>query len=139
MSEVQNTQVVKDAYAAFMRGDIDAILASLDDEVEWEAVKGSEGVVPTAGMRRGRRGVAEFFSQVGANFVFNVFEPREFVAEGEAVVAIGYYEATVKETGRSIASDWVMIFSFRNGKIVRFRELTDSAALVRAFTVAAPV
>src|SRR5687767_11224319 len=109
MSEARNTQVVKDAYAAFVRGEIDAILGMLDDEVSWEAVKGSEGSVPTAGLRRGRAGVAEFFSQVNAHFAFNVFEPREFVAQGDTVVGIGYYEATVKDTGRSIASDWVMI------------------------------
>ena len=30
MSEARNTQIVKDAYAAFLRGDIAAILAMVD-------------------------------------------------------------------------------------------------------------
>jgi len=133
MSEARNTQIVKDAYAAFVRGDIGAILNSLDDAVEWEAVKGAEGVAPHAGLRRGRAAVAEFFGQVADNIHFDTFEPREFVAQGDMVVAIGRYTAKVKSTSRSLSSDWVMAFKIRDGKVVQFREWTDSARLVWAF------
>ena len=133
MSETANTQLVKDAYAAFQRGDVDRILALVDDHVEWEAVKGTEGVVPTAGIRRGRGGVAEFFSQLGASTDFQRFEPREFIAQGDEVVAIGGYELTAKATSRRVAADWVMVFTIRKGRIIRFREWTDSAQLVRAY------
>lgn len=139
MSEAQNTQVVKDAYAAFQRGDINTILGSLDDAVVWEAVKGTEGVVPTAGVRRGRPAVGEFFSQVNDSITFDVFEPREFVAQGDTVVTIGQYRGKAKSTGRPFSSDWVMVFTFRNGKVVRFREFADSAAFVRAFSAEARV
>jgi len=133
MPEAQNTQVVKDAYAAFQRGDVNGILALLDDNVDWQAVKGTEGVMPTAGQRRGRRAVGEFCSQVNSSITFDAFEPREYVAQGDAVVAIGHYPGTSTETGRAFSSDWVMVFTLGNGKITRFREFPDSAALVRAF------
>ena len=133
MSEAQNTQSVKDAYAAFGRGDVNAILAMVDDSVEWEGVKGAEGVAPHAGLRRGKAAVGEFFRLVGSTLDFQAFEPREFVAQGDTVVAIGHYKATVKSTNRQTGSDWSMVFNFRNGKIVRFREFTDSAAIVRAY------
>jgi ketosteroid isomerase-like protein len=139
MSEAQNTQVVKDAYAAFQRGDINTILGLLDEEIVWQAVKGTEGVVPTAGVRHGRAGVAEFFKQLGEAVAFDAFEPREFVAQGDTVVAIGYYRGKAKPTGRPMSSDWVMVFNFRGAKIARFREFTDSAAIVRAFSADAPV
>jgi ketosteroid isomerase-like protein len=133
MSEAANTQVVKDAYAAFQRGDIDGVLGLVGDDVEWEAVKGTEGVVPTAGVRRGRRGVAEFFSQLAQWADFQQFEPREFIAQGDQVVAIGAYTLTVKPTSRRVAAEWVMVFTIRDGRIARFREWTDSAQLVQAF------
>jgi len=139
MSEAQNTQVVKDAYAAFARGDVNGILAQVDDNVDWEAVKGTEGVMPTAGVRRGRKAVGEFFSQVASSIAFDAFEPREFVAQGDSVVAIGQYKGKSKETGRPFSSDWVMVFTLTNGKITRFREFADSAALVRAFGKTASV
>ena len=137
MTEATNMQVVKDAYAAFQRGDIDGVLALVDDSVEWEAVKGTEGVVPTAGVRRTRRGVAEFFSQLAQWADFQQFEPREFIAQGDQVAVVGDYSARVKGTGRSLACDWVMVFDVRNGRITRFREWTDSAQLVRAYGTAA--
>ena len=100
MSETRNVQVVKDAYAAFMRGDINGVLALVADNVEWHAIKGAEGVAPHAGARHGRA--------------------RE-------------YAVNVKSTGRSIASEWAMVFTIRDGKIVRFREWTDSAQVVQAY------
>jgi len=133
MSEARNTQTVKECYAAFQRGDVNTILAALADNVEWEGVKGAEGVAPHAGIRRGRAAVAEFFQIVGSTLDFQAFEPKEFVAQGDTVVAIGSYAATVKATRRSTSSDWTMIFNFQDGKISRFREFTDSAQLVRAY------
>lgn len=134
MSETRNTQIVKDAYAAFSRGDIASLLALMDEKVEWDAVKGADGT-PMAGIRRGRAAVGEFFGQVAASIDFATFEPREFVAQGDTVVAIGYYAGAAKPTRDTFASDWVMVFTLRDERIVHFREFTDSAALVRAFRV----
>ena len=55
MSEAQNTQVIKDAYTAFARGDVKAILDSLGENVVWQGIIGTEGVLPQSGVRRGRR------------------------------------------------------------------------------------
>jgi ketosteroid isomerase-like protein len=133
MSESANVQVVKDAYAAFQQGDIDGVLRLVVDDVDWHGVKGTEGVAPQAGARKGRAAVGEFFQQLAASTEFTRFEPREFVAQGDQVVVIGDYAATVKSTGRSVVTDWVMVFTVRDGRIARFREWTDSAQLVRAY------
>jgi ketosteroid isomerase-like protein len=133
MSEPRNTQIVREAYAAFGRGDINAIVSLLTDDVEWEGVKGTEGVLPQAGRRRGKAAITEFFGQVDSTTQFDTFEPLEFVAQADTVVCIGRYSGKAKTTGRSIAADWVMVFSFRGDKIARFREFTDSAQLVKAF------
>jgi uncharacterized protein len=133
MSERQNTQVVQDAYAAFGRGDIATLLSSLTDDIQWQPVIGTGSHVPFAGERRGKSEVAEFFRQVAANEDFQQFEPREFVAQGEKVVAIGHYRAVTKPTGKSFESDFVMVFTLRDGKIARFQEFTDSAGINAAF------
>jgi len=133
MSESRNAQIVKDAYAAFQRGDVNAILNLLTEDIEWEGVKGTEGVLPQAGKRHGRAAVQEFFGQVVATTQFDTFEPREFIAQGDTVVAIGHYTGKAKPTGLAIATDWVMVFAFRGDKIASFREFTDSAQIVKAF------
>jgi uncharacterized protein len=137
MSEAQNTQVIKDAYAAFQRGDIAAILNACDDNVEWQGVIGTEGVLPQSGLRRGRAQVGEFFKQVAETTDFKSFEPKEFVAQGDKVVALGSYSARLKPSGQNYSSDWVMVFTVRNGKVTQFREFSDSAQLIRAYKGAA--
>jgi hypothetical protein len=133
MSAAQNTQIVKDAYAAFQRGDIAGVLASLDDGIEWQGVIGTEGVLPQAGLRKGKAAVGEFFKLVDQTTEFKTFEPREFIAEGDQVAVVGRYAARIKKTGKDIDSGWAMIFTLRNGKVLRFREYVDSAQLVKAF------
>jgi len=139
MSEAQNTQLVKDAYAAFQRGDINTILDMLDDAVDWHGVIGTEGVLPQAGPRHGRAAVAEFFKQVGESTTFDTFEPREFIAQGDKVAVQGHYRGKANTTGKTYDTDWVMTFEIRGGKVVRFREFTDSAQLVRVYGAPARV
>ena len=49
------------------------------------------------------------------------------------MAAIGAYKLTVKSTSKRVTAEWVMVFTIRNGRIVRFREWTDSAQLVPSF------
>jgi ketosteroid isomerase-like protein len=138
MQEAQNTKVVQNAYAAFGRGDVQSILDSLDDGIVWKGVYGAGPHVPTAGERRGKAQVAEFFKQVAQNVNFSRFEPKEFIATGDKVVALGHYTATTP-AGKSFDSDFAMVFTLRNGKVTAFQEFTDSAAVNAAYAVGATV
>jgi ketosteroid isomerase-like protein len=133
MAEAQNTKVVQDAYAAFGRGDIPALLGYMTDDIHWRPVIGTSTQVPFSGERTGKAAVAEFFKTVAATEDFQQFEPREFIAQGNTVVAVGHYRATTKKTGKAFESDFVMVFTFRDGKVATFREFTDSAAVNAAF------
>jgi ketosteroid isomerase-like protein len=132
MEEAQNTKVVQDAFAAFGHGDIQTLLTYISDEVVWKGVYGAGAHVPTSGERRGKAAVKEFFAQVAANVKFSSFEPKEFVATGDKVVALGHYTATTP-INKSFDSDFVMVFTVRDGKVATFQEFTDSAAINAAF------
>jgi ketosteroid isomerase-like protein len=134
MSEAQNTKVVQDAYAAFGRGDIATLLSYMAEDIQWQPVIGTAARVPFSGERTGKAQVAEFFKLVAAAEEFQQFEPREFVAQGDKVVAIGHYRAVTKPTGKSFESDFAMVFTMRDGKVARFQEFTDSAGINAAFT-----
>jgi ketosteroid isomerase-like protein len=133
MSQNENIAVVQQAYAAFQRADIAGVLELLASDVEWDAVRGVPANVPIGGRRRGREQVAEFFATLGREQEFQRFEPREFLAQGERVVALGSYEARVNRTGRSFSGDWAMAFKVRNGKIVEFTEFADSYGIAAAY------
>jgi ketosteroid isomerase-like protein len=133
MSAEQNKRIVQEAYAAFGRRDIPALLNTVSNDVDWQAVIGASSAVPTSGRRLGRDAVAKFFDDLAGSITFKQFEPREFIAEGDKVVVLGYYEGTTLPTGRGMSSEWVMVYTLANGKITKFREFADVATINAAF------
>ena len=136
MQEAQNTQVVQAAYAAFGRSDVQGVLAVMHDDILWKPVTGAARHVPTAGERRGKVAVGEFFKILGETIAFSRFEPREFIAQGDKVVTLGHYTGKTP-AGKTFDSDFVMVFTLRDGKVSQFQEFLDSAAINAAFETAA--
>jgi uncharacterized protein len=102
MLEQENTQKVQDLYAAFGRGDMPAVLEALADDVEW--VLPGPADFPMAGTYRGKQAVQAWFGTLLENIEFQVFEPREFIAQGDKVVALIYREAITRRSGRKFAA-----------------------------------
>lgn len=135
MQEAQNTKIVQEAYAAFGRGDVQALLGYFDEHILWKPVYGAARHVPTAGERQGKASVGEFFKIVSEQVNFLRFEPTEFVAQGDKVVALGHYVGKAP-TGRAFDSDFVMVFTLSDGKVIQFQEFSDSAAINAAYDAA---
>ncbi len=133
MSAQENTKLVQDAYAAFGRRDMKALLGTMSEDIDWHGVIGVGPNVPMAGRRNGHAQVAKFFEAVDANIEFARFEPREFISERDKVVCLGFYSGKAKKTGRSFESEFVMVFTVRNGKVSAFREYMDAGAITAAF------
>ncbi len=131
MSEQDKVAVVRRAYENFKSGDIAGILNDVTDDVDWRLpeIAGAR----FAGRRRGRQQVAEFFSSLAEAQDVRSFEPREFVAQGDKVVALGTYRWRVKKNGREYGGDWAHVFTVRDGRIAGFHEYMDSAAAQAAF------
>ena len=128
MAEEQNIGVVQRGYEAFGRGDIESLLALLDETITWSTPGPAD--LPMAGNRRGRAGVAEFFQTLVATVDVLRFEPKQFVAQGDVVVVLGDDTSRVKATGVSIEFEWVHVFTLRDGKVIAFKEYGDVSALV---------
>ncbi|MCX7381614.1 MAG: nuclear transport factor 2 family protein, partial [Alphaproteobacteria bacterium] len=128
-----NTALVQEAYAAFGRGDVAALLATCADDIVWVS-NGDPAVIPWVGTRRGHAGVVEFLTGLGTNLDFEAFEPRKFVASGDMVVVIGFTQARLKSGKRGLlASEWVHLFTVHDGKLARFQEFYDTAAIEKLF------
>ena len=133
MQEAQNTKLVQDVYAAFGRGDIQTLLGHLDNAVVWRPIYGAGKQVPTSGEWAGRAAVAEFFRVLAEKQTFESFEPRDFISQGDKVVVLVHYVGGPKATTKRFASDWTMVFTVRDGKVVHFQEFCDSAAINAAW------
>jgi ketosteroid isomerase-like protein len=123
---------VQGAYADFQRGDIATLLSRCDDGIEWETPGGGTAI-PYAGKVHGKSGVAGFFQSLASTVDFHDFQPREYISDGDTVVCLGSFDATVRATGIRVAEEFAMAFRLRGGKIAAFREYSDSRALADAF------
>ena len=57
-----------------------------------------------------------------------------FIAQGDNVISLGRYTATVRSTGAKIDTPLVHIFTVRNGKVTSWIGFSDSAVVAAAHT-----
>ncbi len=131
MSGQDNVQQAKDAYAAFERGDIVAVMQTMADDIEW-VVPGTADV-PTAGTYRGKSAVQDWFGAVGQTVEFQRFEPYEFIAQGDKVVVLVHVTGKVRRTNRTYTSEDAHVSTYRDGQLSHFQVFTDTAVTAAAY------
>ena len=128
MSIEKNVQTVKDFFAAIGRGDRDGLLALVADDIEW-IIPGEDW--PLAGTHRGHAGLANLL-ETASKSIETSTEPREFVAQGDRVMVVGFASGKIKATSKTFKDDWVFDITVQNGKLTKIREYVDTQALARA-------
>jgi ketosteroid isomerase-like protein len=129
MNVQENVQIVKDAFAAIGRGDRQGLLALFAEDIEW-VIPGEKW--PLAGTHRGHAGLTNLFKTQSETMETSLLEPREFIAQGDRVLVLGFARGKIKATNKTWEDDWVFAITVRNGKLTHIREYIDTQALARA-------
>ncbi|MCD2191953.1 nuclear transport factor 2 family protein [Actinomycetospora endophytica] len=134
MATGKNTETVKDIYAAFGQGDVDAILARCTDDVDWAADSALE-IGPWHGVKHGKNELPSFFEGIVKTGPVNEFTPLSFAEndDGDVMVFLRY-GFTVSATGKDVATNLHHYFRFRDGKVAYYRGSEDTALVAEAFT-----
>jgi ketosteroid isomerase-like protein len=127
MSIEKNIQTVKDFFAAIGRGDREALLALVAEDIEW-IIPGKDW--PLAGTRHGHAGMADLL-ETASKSIETSTEPREFVAQGDRVLVVGFARGK-KATNKTFEDDWIFAITVRDGRLTSIREYIDTQALARA-------
>jgi ketosteroid isomerase-like protein len=127
----QNIEFVKALYHAFTTRDMPHILAALSATVEWGEPPNPYN--PAAGTRHGHEGFLEWLRVGNEAEEVLVLEPREFLANLEAVAVVGYTKCRVRGTGKEYETEFVHLITLKDGKVQRFREFFDTYAAGEAF------
>ena len=128
MSTEKNVQTVKDFFAAIGRGDKEGLLALIAEDIEW-IIPGEDW--PLAGTHRGHAGLADLL-QTASKSIETSTEPREFVAQGDRVLVVGFAKGKIKATNKTFEDHFVFAITVRDGKLTNIREYIDTQALARA-------
>jgi uncharacterized protein len=129
MSIENNVQIVKDFFAAMGRGDRQGLLALTAEDIEW-IIPGEDW--PLAGTYRGHAGLQDLLQKASDKVETSVMERREYVAQGDRVLVVGFASGKIKATKKAWDDDWVFAITVRSGKLTKIREYVDTQALARA-------
>jgi ketosteroid isomerase-like protein len=127
-----NISLVQSLYAAFGRGDIATLVGAVTPDAHWE-INGRRTDHPLMGVRRGPQGVQEFFTTLPQIQTPTAFSPQQFFASEDKVFVVGHYAWSFVNSGKSAASDWLHMFTIKDGKVAVFREFTDTAAIAEGY------
>ena len=126
-----NLATARGLYEAFGRHDLPAILAALADDVSW-GIDSTAGV-PSYGILDGKANVPKFFAAWAEIGEFTKFEGADFVAAGDHVFNVLNYEFRMR-SGKTVKNTGCMQhWTFRDGKIIRWRGAEDTAATLAAY------
>jgi ketosteroid isomerase-like protein len=124
MSEVLRERL-RTFYAAVKLGQIDFVLNSVDDEIEYISYTPIK-VFPFLGHRRGKAAVSEALRSAQLAYELVSCEPVSIVVEADHAAAIVFTRWVSRATGRSIQGMLAHFLRFRDGKIIEVWEFMDS-------------
>lgn len=129
---VSDLDATRRSYEAFARGDMDGVVADMHPAIEWHQAQG----LPHGGFYRGldevRRAVFDPLDEEWWDEFDAV--PDEYLDAGSEVVVLGRYRGRAKGTGKRLDVPFVHVWTWRDGKAVRFRQFLDTAGWVEALT-----
>jgi uncharacterized protein len=127
--EADNVRQVQQIYRILAQGDFTALGELLADDVVFEIVGSSDN--PFAGYAQGRQQVIEAARHNFAQLEDQRPEIEAVVAQGDTVVVMARERGRYVPTGREYDFHWVQLYTFKEGKLIRIRELADTRALTK--------
>lgn len=129
--EKENIEHLRSMYQAITHGDIATFASKLSDDTEM-IIHGPPSI-PFVGTWKGKDEVLAAMGRNLSHTTLQLPEVLSVVAQGNVIVLYARDRGIVRATGAAYAALSVQLFTFEKGKLVRFEQVFDTAALVEAF------
>jgi len=121
--------VVSDLYDAYARRDFDRVATLIHDEIDW-IIYGPVQVFPFEGQRQGKVAVLEALGGIAKDYMVERYTPEVIIVEGERAAVMSDVAFVQRATGRTLRFRIADLLRCQEGKVIEFREFTDSFDLV---------
>jgi ketosteroid isomerase-like protein len=128
--ETANKQLLRHVYAEISKGNVQPLLDSLADDVEWTII----GSTALSGTSRGKQEVIDKLLQpIRARLADGpiVFQPERFIAEGEYVVMQAHGRATAL-SGKPYNNTYCIVCRIVDGKVKEMIDYVDTELITTA-------
>jgi ketosteroid isomerase-like protein len=117
-------------YEAYVRGDRERVAAAIDEDIDW-IVYGPIDVFPFAGARRGKTAVLKALAAIDRDYELKRYIPEVILADGDRAAVLSDVAFVQRATARLLSFRIVNFLRLRDGKVVEFREFTDTLDLTQ--------
>ena len=128
--ETANKQLLRHVYAEISKGNVQPLLDSLADDVEWTII----GSTALSGTSRGKQEVIDkLLKPIRARLADGpiVFQPERFIAEGEYVVMQAKGRATAL-SGKPYNNTYCIVCRIVDGKVKEMVDYVDTELITTA-------
>jgi ketosteroid isomerase-like protein/endonuclease/exonuclease/phosphatase family metal-dependent hydrolase len=124
-------EVVTAAFDRFIAKDVSGVMDLVAPDSEW-FFPGNPDILPWAGWYRGA-GLMRFFIACAESLEYLEYKIHSAYAQGEIVTLLSSEKCRVRKTGKVFENQIASIVRVEKGKIVRYVEYADTAAMHAAF------
>jgi uncharacterized protein len=117
----QRIAILRAAYAAFNRGDIDAAVQSLDENIDWT----EPTEFPGGGSYRGREGAKQYLTNSRASVAEVISEPEQFIPAGDRIVVFVYARVRPQNSTTWQEVRLADVYLFRDLTPIQMRAFAD--------------
>jgi uncharacterized protein len=114
-----NLEIVQQAFEAFGRGDLDAVLEICDPEI---VVRDPDRTGTTF---RGIEGLGRFWEEWFENWQEYRVDPREFEEHGDEILVHAVQSGRGKLSGVELSQDFFNVVRLRDGRVIEYRIYTE--------------
>jgi ketosteroid isomerase-like protein len=125
----QTRATLKDLYGAYREGNAERVAALIDEDIDW-CIYGPARVFPFEGPRRGKAQVIDVLAAIGAQYELKRHDQEIMVVEGERAAVLSQAAFVQRATGRTLSMRLINFVRVRDGRIVEFREFSDTFDVV---------
>ena len=126
----ENLEIVRGSLKAFAHGGIDAMAEYWDPDINWRAI---EGAPDDVGEMHGRAAMRRYIQEWVDMFDDITNVPEEILDLGDdRVLAVQHVTGRAKGSGIETELRYAVVYTLRDGKIVRAREYIDRQQAVEA-------
>src|SRR4051812_38487074 len=130
-SRAQIEQTIDALYAARLQGNADETIKNIADDATFLINAKGVGLEGLGAPIRGRAAIRSAVAKLIEDWHFADWERVDLVVEGEKAMLHWRAHVTCVPTKKSEVFDCFDVITFRDGRIVEFRQSTDTALMMR--------
>jgi len=123
-------QAIRSLYAARIKGDLDGTMKDLAEDAVFALNGRGTGVPAMSQDCCGKAAVRDVVEQLIQNWRFDDWKEASLLVDGDKLALRWTARVTFIPNGKSATTEVVDLITFRDGKIVEFRQSTDTATVM---------